>query len=231
MNPNDLNDIIQLELERIARKKGHSLADCEVSIVSDQELSITKEGELIDLFILPGPRLYITFIFLGRCFFIEKTNVPLFRDRLERALERLPDMRRTLLNNIKNDSALVLRRDYSRWLKTKLEVVDMLDESFFTTSYSVTVTEKLSGMSLTVSTKSKAELLLAQEDAKKRISRIVQSNEEIAHFRHTLIEMRKDIEAAKKLDLKGNLEKVSIVSGDNDQVKEVREYKSNETKL
>lgn len=222
----DLNDIIQIELDKISRKTGHS-ANCEVSIVSDQSLSITKDGELIDIMLLVGdpPKLLVTMIFIGRCFLLTKTNVSLFRDRLERAIERLPMMRRTLLNNIKPDTALILRRDYTRWLRTRMEVEHDLDESYFECSYSITVKEKLSGISLTIPLQNKRDLSIAEGDAKRRISRIIQASEEIASFRHVLSEMKKDVDASKKLDvIPGALERIQIISGDKDQVKEVREY-------
>lgn len=228
MNPNSLNDIIEIELDKIGKKTGLS-TNCIINVVSDESLSITKSGELVDVFITPGdpPKLYITWIFIGRCFFLEKAKPLLFKDRLQRAVEKFPMMRRTLLNNIKSSTALILRKDYTRWLKTKLEVEDaILGDDCFEISYNVEVKEKLSGISFTGHSATKAELALIIDDAKRRISAIVERNEEVKHFRQMLIEMKKSNDLLKALRPEGKVEQVTIISGDKDQTKEIHSYDS-----
>lgn len=220
------NEIIEIELERIAKRSGLS-HECEVSIVADQSLSFTKDGEAIDLMILPGnpPKLWVTWLFISRSLALRNTKVTLFRDRLERALERLPMMRRTLLNNIRPNNALILRKDYTRWLRTKLEVVEDLPLECFEFSYSVTVKEKDTGMSLTLHGDKVEELKSLKYQAIHRISRIVQTNEDIVRFREILKEMKEDKPKIDQLVQEQSIQKITLISLEGDQVKEKREYK------
>jgi hypothetical protein len=224
---NEWNQIIEIELNKLHKKNGLN-PDCIISIVADDTLSITKGGEAVDLFILPGnpPKLYVTWLFIGRCFLLKRTNPALFRQRLERAMERFPMMRKNLLNNIRSDVALVLRKDMTRWLKTRMEVIDpILPDDNFEVSYCVTVTEKETGIKVTYHYTDTKQGLLKAYEAKQRLSAIVLKNDEMLRFKEMLREMKDDSNKLAQVVKESSVEKITLVSLENDNLKEVREYK------
>src|SRR5882672_398999 len=108
-----LEDQLLSDFSKIAKKKG---LEHPFTLVLEGEVLKEPDGKLVDIKIEAGypPTIVIPMIFIGRSILLKKDHI-LYRDRLERALEKLPIMTRSLSNNISANHAIVLVSDAKRW--------------------------------------------------------------------------------------------------------------------
>lgn len=212
-----IEQIIRNEADKICKRTGYP-TEYELSISASVDELATTDGRLIDIIIQAGhpPKMVVSMFLIGRTLLAEKKDIILFRDRLKRALSKLNRMDRTLGNPIPRDRALILYQDAKRWLKTRLEVITEIPDNYFSTIFTATVTDKVTGMSFAFSSDNPYE---AEKEAKKRLSRIILDSESLLEFREIIESFQKPMETVSEV------KSIEIQSKPNsNEVKEVIRY-------
>jgi hypothetical protein len=130
-----------------------------------------------DVVITPGnpPTIIIVDAFVIECIAGRKRAL-YYKDRLRRAVEHLPRMHRTLSNLVPLSKAIELRRDAKRWSRALApELTDRINSADIEIVYSVTVKDKITGTSITLSGDNPYEL---KEQAIRRVSKMVYEKED-----------------------------------------------------
>src|SRR5882672_5902970 len=129
MNPSSPDQIVRNEINLISKRRGFESYKYNLELTSDEALYVIEDkGKqlFVDIIIKGGnpPTIIIPMLFIARTFFSTKNrNVKYFRDRLERALEKVPRSTRTLSNNISRQFALILPEKKDRWKKAKSDIM------------------------------------------------------------------------------------------------------------
>jgi len=183
--------VIRNEADKLCQKHGYS-KNYDLTISSDQDILISQDGRLVDIIIHAGhpPVIVVSYFFIARTLFIEKKNKALFKERLERALGKIQMMDRTLTNPIPRDRAIILYQDARKWIKTKLEAETSIPDNYFQVEYIVRVTDKVTGMSFTMTGNDPKE---CESVAKERLSRIILSDESVREFHSIMDAIQKPV--------------------------------------
>lgn len=135
--------------------------------------------------------------------------LPTLRETIERALEYLPKMYHTL-SLVPIRDAVALRKDSKNWMKSLVpEYRSMLSDSNFSCSYSITVTDNITGTSVTRNGKDVKEIT---QQAKRDLSKLIIESEEMEEYR----ENKRREEWAKELAAKPN--EVSLIVGNTEGI-------------
>jgi hypothetical protein len=136
------------------------------------------------------PIIAISRLYIEACVANSKSGIlPDLRDTIERSLEILPKMYHTL-SLVPIAQAITLRQDSKRWMKTLVpEYKTVLDDRYFSIAYAVTVTDNISGTSIT---RNGSDLEKITKEAKHDLSRMILQSEEMEEYRE-LMKLNEDI--------------------------------------
>lgn len=102
----------------------------------------------------------------------------ILRDRIERAMERIPKLTRTLTNLVPYDSAVALRKEMKTWRHTAApDFVYGLPDKYFEVTYSIKVKEVISGAELEHVDIPEKKVATVVEAIKTRLGRMVLATE------------------------------------------------------
>lgn len=215
MTDNPLEQQLLTDMAEIAKKKG---LEYPFNLYLEPEILKEPDGKMVDIKVEAGypPTIVIPMVFIARAVYLVKSKA-LYKDRLERALEKLPLLTRTLSNNIKSNVALVLVSDAKKWRRSLAGEHLTIPDSYFEVSYTVTVKERISGMLQTLSGPNPKEIL---EEAKARLRRIILNDEAMLDFRDLIQSLSEPI------TIQAQPKSISILTPavDSNQTEEKRSY-------
>jgi len=162
-----------------------------------------------DIMICPGNPvdILISHKFILWCLLYEKNIV--YRAKLSSALEHMHYMHRTLSHIVSTNTSIVSRRDTKNWTKVVTPFIPhKIASQYLEIEYSVTVTDKVTGMSIELHGNDINEL---RTKAIERLSRTVFEREDLEELHEALEEINRQ----KKL--KKEPEKI-IIDGDSQQI-------------
>jgi hypothetical protein len=158
-----------------------------------------RQGREYDIVLCAGnpPQILVSQQFL--LIQLAKSNGFILRDRIDRALEKLHRVHRTLSNAvIPVDYALALRRDARIWIKTTFKpIMEFIPESEFEVTWTCHVKDKLTGAEFSISDPNADK---AKRTAIQRLALMIISDEKTDMIREGLKDLKRSMEAAKCIE-------------------------------
>lgn len=200
-NASDITKIVKYATEQLCAdlctKKGYSTG-YELYFKNFEDEFAGK-----DILLLAGNpvKIYLNLDFAINCFVNKKTVI--FKDRLDRGLEKVRQMTRTLSNNLNPNLAIELKSDSKRWDKVIIPwLSSRIATKYLNVVYTVSVEDTVSGISISLHGDNPASL---REEAIRRISEQIYERADIEDLIETFTHSKDLI-----------VDKVSIGGGDNE---------------
>jgi hypothetical protein len=185
-----LNDVVNESIAQVSKK--HGLSHNYIVVISPKEYLATFDGKLVDIRLEAGnpPKMIIPYLFVFRCFMMEKQIPHVFKDRIQRALEKYKKMCWTLSNQIENDKAMILFSTEKSWMRIrgKTNTNDpIFHDNEFEIDFIAVVRDKVTGKSFSITNK---DPLKAKDIAKARLTNIFMNDERLMDFRDQVLGMQ-----------------------------------------